>query len=320
MGLFAIIGGLGLNAGWVTPEALIAGMLLGPAVSAPVAVGGPRVQAIQTGMMALGSIAEFLALPRLSWGNATAEPGALPRVEHASLRYGDAPALDDVSLRLPGKGLVALVGASGSGKSTLAMLLARFADPASGRITLGQADYPQLSEQTLYRHVGFVFQDTHLPDAPIREILSGGRPVSDARLREAARMAAIDAVIEALPESYDTILGEDAELSGGQRQRLALARALLGAPDLLVLDEALSALDETTAGTVLRSLRQQAEQRTVLLISHQLRLTRDADRILVLDSGRLVGDGHHEQLMRQCQTYRELWQAQPAAHIEEGTH
>lgn len=317
-GLFVIIGGAGLLAGWVTPEALLAGVLLGPVISAPVAVAGPRLQAIRTGLSALASITAFLDQPHLAWGDRSALPGAIPRLESATVRYGETPVLEHLTLRLPARGLVALVGASGSGKSTLAALLARFADPDTGRVLLGDTDYRELREAELYNRIGFVFQDTRLPDAPIRDILTGVRPAPDEQMRVAAKLAAIDDVIGALPDGYDTILGDDTELSGGQRQRLALARALLRNPDLLVLDETLSALDPATRATIMHTLREQARERTVLLIAHQLHLTRGAKRILVLDGGRLAGDGSHDELLEQCAPYRSLWQAQSPAHLDEG--
>ncbi|MGO1849163.1 ABC transporter ATP-binding protein [Microbacterium sp.] len=319
-GLFALVGGAGLLAGRVSPEALIAGVVLGPAISAPVAVAGPRLQAIRTGLAALASITEFLEQPQLTWGDRRPPTGAVPALEGVSAHYGEKVALDDVTLQLPERGFIALVGASGSGKSTLAHLLARFADPDTGRILLGGIDYRQLREAELYQRVGFVFQDTHLPDAPIRDILAGGRPIPDEGLRAATAPAAIDEVIAALPDGYDTILGDDTELSGGQRQRLALARALLRKPDLLVLDEALSALDPATRTTILRTLTEQARERTVLLIAHQLHLTRDADRILVLDDGKLVGDGTHDRLLECCPAYRALWHAQTLSASDEGSH
>ncbi|QSB16661.1 ABC transporter ATP-binding protein [Natronosporangium hydrolyticum] len=309
----ALVGGIGLAMGWVSPGAFVAGVILGPAISAPVAVAGPRLQAIRTGLAALDSIVEFLGQPRLQWGSAAAPaPGARLRLERVSFRYGaDRPALTEVTITLPDRGLVALVGASGSGKSTVATLLARFADPAEGRILLGDTELRDLPEASLYERIGFVFQDTGLRQASVRDNLTGGRALAEQHLVEAARAAAIHDDIAALPHGYDTVLGQETELSGGQRQRICLARALLRRPELLVLDETLSAVDPTTRAGLFTALRAQAEQRTVLLIAHQLRLTADADRILVLDHGRLVGDGSHRELLTDCPPYRALWEAEP---------
>jgi ATP-binding cassette subfamily B protein len=309
--LLALLGGAGVLAGWVTPAALVACVLLGPAIAAPVAVAGPRLQAIRTGLSALRSIGELLDQPRLAWGGAGPPPrGAAARLEGVSVRLGGQVAVDDVTLALPDRGLVALVGASGSGKSTLAALLARFFDPDEGRVLLGDTELSALREADLYERIAFVFQDTTLRETSVRDALTGGRPVPDHRLVETARQVAIHDHIAGLPRGYDTVLGEDTDLSGGQRQRLALARSLLREPDLLVLDETLSALDATTRGHVMDTLRAHATQRTVLLITHQLPLVRHADQILVLDHGRLAGAGPHAHLLAACAPYRTLWDAQ----------
>jgi ATP-binding cassette subfamily B protein len=213
-----------------------------------------------------------------------------------TVRHGDRLALDHVTVALPDRGLVALVGASGSGKSTVASLLARFADPDEGRVLIGDTDLATLRESDLYQLVSFAFQDTGMRQTSIRDALTAGRPVAEDQMRLAAEQAAI----------HD-------DVSGGQRQRLSLARALLRAPDLLVLDETLSALDPRTRAAVLSSLRAQAQHRTVLLMAHQLHLVQDADRILVLERGRLVGDGSHADLLTRCAAYRHLWAAQTTA-------
>lgn len=307
-GMLALVGAGALLAGWVTPDALLAGVLLGPAVAAPVAVAGPRLQAIRTGLSALGSIREFLDQTPLTWGAADPPPrGAAVRLERATVRYGDRTALDDVSVDLPGRGLVALVGASGSGKSTVAALLARFTDPDEGRIIIGGTELGALRESDVYERIAYVFQDTALRQSSVRDALTGGRRVTEERIIDAATRAVIHDDIVALPRGYDTLLGEETDLSGGQRQRLALARALLREPDLLVLDETLSALDPTTRSAILTTLRDQAENRTVLLITHHL--LPDADRILVLEHGRLAGDGGHTALLAECAAYRRLWHA-----------
>ena len=310
-GLLALLGSTGVLVGWVTPAALVAGVLLGPAIAAPVAVAGPRLQAIRTGLSALGSIGDLLDQPHLTWGSS--EPplrGAATRLEAVTVRYGEQVTVDDMTIALPDRGLVALVGTSGSGKSTLAALLARFTDPDEGRVLLGDIELPALREADLYERIAFVFQDTTLRETSIRDALTGGRPVPDHRIVEAATQAAIQDHISGLPHGYDTVLGEDTELSGGQRQRLALARALLREPDLLVLDETLSALDATTRTRIMDTLRTHATDRAVLLITHQLHLVRHADRILVLDHGRLAGSGTHENLLIACAPYRTLWDAQ----------
>lgn len=318
-GGLALIGGVGVLAGAVSPAAFVAGVLLGPAIAAPVAVAGPRLQALRTGLAALGTITELLDQPQLAWGAADPPPRPSPvGLDCVTVRYGDRVALDQVSLTLPTRGLVALVGASGSGKSTIASLLARFADPDEGRVLIGGTDITSLRERDVYERISFAFQDTGMRQTSIRDALTGGREIAEERLTWASEQAAIHDDIVALARGYDTVLGEDTDLSGGQRQRLALARALLREPDVLVLDETLSALDSGTRAVVLATLRAQARLRTVLLMAHQLRLVQDADRILVVDRGRVVGDGVHADLVDQCAAYRSLWTAQFPASDGEG--
>lgn len=311
--LLALVGGRGLLSGGVTPAALAAGVLLGPAIAAPVAVAGPRFQAVRTGLAALASITELLDQPQLAWGETDPPPCRAPvGLGGVTVRYGDRVALDQVTFTLPDRGLVALVGASGSGKSTIVSLLARFADPDEGRVLIGDADLGSLRESDLYQRLSFAFQDTGMRHTSIRDALTGGRTVAEERMTLAATEAAIHDDIVALPRGYDTLLGGDIDLSGGQRQRLALARALLRDADVLVLDETLSHLDPVTRADVLRTLRSHAQDCTVLLMAHQLHLVQDADRILVLDQGRLVGDGIHADLLDHCAAYRALWVAQDA--------
>lgn len=313
-GVFALIGGAGVLAGWMSPTALVAGVLLGPAVSAPVAVGGPRLQAIRTGLSALGSISDMLDEPPLRWADEDPPPrGAPAALDGVTVRFGDRTALDDVSFTLPQRGMVALVGASGGGKSTVAALLARFLDPDAGRVSLDGVTLDRLRESDLYERVAFVFQDTAQRVTTVRDALSGGRAVPGEELVAAAQAAAVHETILALPDGYDTVLGDDTELSSGQRQRIALARALVRDADLLVLDETLSALDATTRSAVLDTLRSQARDRAVLLIAHQLHVVAGVPRILVLDGGRLVGDGSHDDLLDGCPAYRALWNARESA-------
>lgn len=315
--VFALLGWAGLELGWTDTEGLVAGVLLGPAIGAPVAVIGPRLQAVRSGLAAITSIGEFLAQEQLGWGEQQAR-GAVA-FESVSHRYQpERAALEDFTVELPTRGTVALVGASGSGKSTVVSLLARFTDPTQGRVSLGGTDLRELPEILLYERIGFVFQDTGLRRATVRENLTGGREIPEQDVVRAARQAAVHDEIIALEHGYDTVLGEDGDLSGGQRQRVCLARALLREPDLLVLDEALSAVDANTRSRLLDTLREQARQRTVLLVVHQMSLVREADLILVLEAGRLVGAGTHGQLSTDCAAYRALLAGdeQPSADLD----
>jgi ABC-type bacteriocin/lantibiotic exporter with double-glycine peptidase domain len=227
-------------------------------------------------------------------------------------RYApDSPlVLDDVSLRIEPGELVAVVGASGSGKSTLARLLAGLYRPMSGAIRFDGVDAGQWDPPDLRRQLGMVTQETRLFAATIRDNIAMLDPaVPLERVELAATRACIDTEIAAQPMGFDTLLPDGgASLSGGQRQRLALARALLNEPPVLVLDEATSALDTVTERRVQEQLS--ALNCTRIVIAHRLSTIIDADRIVVMERGRLVAAGRHGELLASCDAYARLVEAQ----------
>jgi ABC-type bacteriocin/lantibiotic exporter with double-glycine peptidase domain len=236
-------------------------------------------------------------------------------LERVAFSYdsGGALVLDDVSLRIAAGEFVAVVGASGSGKSTLARLIAGLYRPMSGRVCFDGLDAQQWDPPDLRRQLGMVTQDTRLFAATIRDNIGMLDPsVPLARVELAAQRACLDVDIAAQPMGYDSLLADGgASLSGGQRQRLALARALVHEPAVLVLDEATSSLDTVTEKRVQEQLS--SLHCTRVVIAHRLSTIIDADRIVVLERGRVVGIGTHDVLVGSCETYQKLVAAQSRA-------
>jgi ATP-binding cassette, subfamily B, bacterial len=209
------------------------------------------------------------------------------------------PTLDGIDLVVPAGTTTAIVGETGSGKTTLGYLVARLYDATTGRITVDGVDVRDVSFASLARTVGLVSQETYLFHATVRENLRFAKPdATDEELEDAARAAQIHDLIAALPEGYDTVVGERGyRFSGGEKQRIAIARTVLRNPPVLILDEATSALDNETERAVQDALDELSRGRTTIAIAHRLSTIRDADQILVLDGGRIVERGHHEELL-----------------------
>ena len=251
-------------------------------------------------------------------------PGARPLVvSGGTIRFEDVkfhydPArliLDGLSFTVPAGKLVAIVGPSGAGKSTVSRILLRFYDVAGGRVTIDGQDIRDVTQTSLRAAMGVVPQDTVLFNDTILYNIRYGRPeATDAEVREAARLAQIDEFIKRLPEGYDTMVGERGlKLSGGEKQRVAIARTILKGPPILILDEATSALDSHTEKEIQDALDRVVQNRTTLVIAHRLSTIVGADAILVLDSGRLVEQGTHAELLAGGGLYASLWNRQRQA-------
>lgn len=299
--LVVLTGGAALiTTGGMAPADLLPFLLLGLGLTAPVAALGHGFDDVQAARRAVVRIREVLDEPALPEPARPVAPQG-HRVELRDVRFGYDPGqevLRGIDLVLEPGTVTAIVGPSGSGKSTLVQLLPRFFDPTHGAVLLGGVDLREISSRELYRNVSFVFQDVRLLRASVADNIALAVPHAalDDVVR-AARLANIHDRILELPRGYDTVIGEDAGLSGGEAQRISLARALLAATPVLVLDEATSFADPQTELAVRRALATLGGDRTTLVIAHRMETVADSDTVVVLENGSIVERGRPAELL-----------------------
>lgn len=235
--------------------------------------------------------------------------------DHVSFGYNDKEVLHDVSFTIMEKGITALVGPSGSGKSTAAKLAARFWDIGKGKITLGGVDISTLDPEYLMDYMSYVFQDVVLfNDTVYNNIKIGNMDASDEEIMAAAKAACCDEFVERMPQGYDTMLGENGStISGGERQRISIARALLKNAPVILLDEATASLDPENEVLIQQAISRLIADKTVLVIAHRLRTVAGADKIIVLNEGRVAEEGKHEELINKKGLYEKLYSLQQAS-------
>lgn len=260
----------------------------------------------------------MMALPELSVQNGTVEISTNEvRFENVSFAYSenDVQALSDVSFTANAGEVTAIVGPSGSGKSTIAHLIPRFWDVTGGAVTIGGADIRNVSEEKLMQMVSFVFQDSYLFGQSIKENIRMGCPdATDDEIIKAAKAAQCHTFITALPKAYETVIGEDGiHLSGGEKQRIAIARAIIRNTPVLVLDEATSFADPENERLIQKALSELIKGKTVIMIAHRLGTIKDADKIIVMENGKAVESGSHDELNAKNGLYRKMWDSYTSA-------
>jgi len=322
--LLLAVGSGQLESGRLSIGDLVALILYVERLVFPTALLGFTLNSFQTGQVSLDRIEALLHRQPLVESPAHPLPPTRPgrgvvEARGLTVQYPGAsrPTLDGLSFRIAAGELVAVVGPVGCGKTTLARALGRMVVVDPGQLYLDGVDVTDLALDDLRRQVALVPQEGYLFTATLADNLRYGEPeASLARVEEASRQARLAADVKGFPDGYATLVGERGiTLSGGQRQRTALGRALLVEAPLLVLDDALASVDNSTAAGILAEVRLQ-RNRTVLMISHQLSAAAACDRILVLEEGRLVQEGHHRDLVRQAGAYRRLWEREEAKKLQ----
>ena len=325
--VFAATMGLGLVftlQGWLSPVTVVAFALVWVGLPEGLLTLMEMSQNLYAAKQAANSTLHILQAPELSEPNAEIAPEEeAPAVEFRDVSFSydpGEPVIQELSLKCPPGTVTALVGPSGGGKSTLARLIARFWDVDSGTVLVNGRDVRDQPSRELLSSMSLVFQDVMLSTDTVRaNIALGNADATEHEIEEAARAACIHDRIMQLPDGYDTIIGEGAHLSGGEAQRLTIARAFLAASPILILDEATAQADSHSERLIQQAISNLAQKRTVIVIAHRLSTIQGVDQIAVIDAGRLVELGTHDDLLAQDGPYARLWRNQTnIAHALEG--
>ena len=278
-------------------------------VFASLETAGSYSSLLRTVDLSVDKANEILSTPQMDTTGADITPATHTlAAEHIDFAYGTRKIIDDITLTIPEKTTTAIVGPSGSGKTTLTSLLSRFWDVDAGKVTLDGRDVREYSMDSLMKNFSFVFQNVYLfHDTIANNIRFGQEDLPLEKVKAAARKACCDDFIEALPDGYDTVIGEGgASLSGGEKQRISIARAMLKDAPIVILDEATANVDPENEDRLQKAIEALTRDKTIIMIAHRLKTVRHADQILVVDHGRIVQQGRHEELMKQNGIYADF--------------
>jgi ATP-binding cassette subfamily B protein len=314
IGLTALVGATLLSGGSLGFVPLLTFLMVVVKIYAPVVVISTLLPELFYFQLSLRRMRDLLAIEPMTGDEEKQLTDFTIVCENVDFSYGadSEQAVGNLSATIPAGSLTALVGPSGSGKSTVSRLIARFWDVNKGRITIGGVDVKTLDPEHLMSYMSFVFQDVVLfNDTILGNIRIGNPDATDEQVRTAAKAACCDEFAARLPEGYNTMLGENgATLSGGERQRISIARALLKDAPIVLLDEATASLDPENEAAIQKAISALIEGKTVLVIAHRLRTVAGADKIIVLDRGRIVEQGVHDELVARDGLYKKLYTLQ----------
>ena len=321
--IVALVGGLRVASGAISVGDIQAFIQYSRTFSMPLTQLASMMNVFQSGLASLERVLELLDVDEQS---ADPQAGVLPtakgRVEFENVSFSynpDRPLIEDLSLVAEPGQTIAIVGQTGAGKTTLVNLIMRFYDLDGGRITLDGVDIATMSRAELRSKIGMVLQDTWLFGGSIHDNIAYGNPdATEEQILEAARATYVDRFVHSLPDGYDTLINEEADnVSAGQKQLLTIARAFLSDPSILILDEATSSVDTRTEVQIQVAMNRLRANRTSFVIAHRLSTIRGADTILVMDSGRIVEQGSHRELLSRDGPYARLYNSQFQAPVAE---